>query len=156
MECRGKPRVEAQPVSRWHRDPAGTVTQADFEELLGRKIEPVRRPRKGEYTLDCSFQDMKDSFIVRLITKLIERRIAKSFEGTDKSDPTCKMMLAATVTMPLRSISLNSPDEMPKHVTTAVVHLANGRYLQAMIALVRRPGKAGRRQDDKRHAGVSL
>lgn len=139
VRVHGQPATsQAQPVPRWYCDPIGAPTQADFEALLGRVIEPIRPWRKGEYTLDCSFQDMKDSFIVRQIVKLIVHRIAAPFGGPDDTNPTFKMMLSSATTMPLRGISLNSSDEMPRHVTEGIVHLANGRYLQGIIALAKR------------------
>ena len=141
VRVHGQPaQPQTQPVPRWVCDPTGAPTQADFEALLGRAIEPVRPRRKGEYTLDCSFRDMQDSFIVRQIVKAIIHRIAAPFGGPDATDPTFKMMLSSATTMPLRGISLNSPDEMPRHVTAAIVHLANGRVLQAIIALVKKDG----------------
>ncbi len=139
VRVHGQP-VTLQPAPRWVCDPTGAATQADFEALLGRKIEPVRPRRKGEYTLDCSLRDLQDSFIARWIVKAIAHQIAAPFGGPDATDPTFRMMLASATTMPLRSISLNSPDELPRHVTAAIVHLANGRVLQAISALVKKDG----------------
>ncbi len=122
----------------WYLQPAGPARQEDFEALLGRQTQPASPPHKGEYTLDSSFDDMKSSFIVRQIIKSIERRLAKPFGGPDYTNPTFKMMIASALTMPLRSISLNSPDEMPRHVTEGIVHLANGHYLRGIVALLKK------------------
>ncbi len=130
---------QVRPAPRWYGDLTGAVTQANFESMLGREISPVTRWRKGEYTLDCSFQDMRDSFIVRQIIKSIEKRIAGPFGGPDYNNATFKMLMASATNTPLRSLSLHSPDELPRHITTGIVHLANGRYLQGILALMKTP-----------------
>jgi beta-glucosidase len=128
-----------QSVPSWYVAPAGEVTQADFESLLGEKIEPVEARRKGEYTLECSFQDMKESFIVRRITKAIERTVGRSYGGVDYGNPAFRMVMATTTSTPLRNLSQLSPDAMPIHITTGIVHLANGRYLKGLISLAGKP-----------------
>mgnify|MGYP001039294592 CR=1 FL=1 len=132
----GVPTREAPP---WYIDPTGNLTQEDFEGLLGRKIEPPQAPRKGEYTLDCTFEDMQSSFIIRQIVKAIERSVAKRFGGVDYSDPTFRLVMTSTKTTPLRRLTQLSPDSMPPHVTQGMVHLANGRLLRGLISMLRKP-----------------
>src|SRR5690606_24053199 len=55
--------IQLQKLPDWYDTLAGNVAQEDFEALLGKKIAPVRPRRKGTYTLTCSLNDMKDSFI---------------------------------------------------------------------------------------------
>jgi len=132
--------IRAQPrqISDWYFNPSGKATQADFESLLGRKIEPVKVWHKGEYTLECSFNDMKDSFIVRQIMKSIENTIAKDFGGVDYSNPTFRMIMSSTTNTPLKNLSLLSPVRMPRNVTAGIIHLANGRYLLGILALMKK------------------
>jgi beta-glucosidase len=129
----------SREISGWYSNPAGQVTQADFETLLGREIEPVKPWRKGDYTLACSFEDMKDSFLVRQIIKVLENTVIKAFGGADDSNPTLRMVMVTMRHMPLRGLSLISPDRLPKHVTQGIVHLANGRLLPAIRAFARKP-----------------
>jgi beta-glucosidase len=133
VKVRGS-RGEAQNVPEWYRDPKGKVSQEDFESLLGRKIEPIDPRRRGEYTLDCTFNDMKDSFIIKQVIKSIEKTIAKGFGGMDYSNPTFKMIMASSTGTPLKNLSQLSPDSMPKHITQGLVHLANGKCIQAILA----------------------
>ncbi|HSV86774.1 MAG TPA: glycoside hydrolase family 3 C-terminal domain-containing protein [Levilinea sp.] len=129
---------ESRAVSGWYFNPAGEVTQEDFESLLGRKIEPVKPWRKGEYTLACSFQDMQDRFIVRQIIKGIEKSIAKSFGGADYTNPTFKMIMSSSTSTPLKNLSQLSPGSMPRHITEGIVHLANGRFLKGLVAMLKK------------------
>lgn len=132
-------RSTAGQNENWYANPAGPAAQADFELLLGRQIEEVRPWRKGEYTLACSFNDMQESFIVRQISKAVQNTIIRSYGGADYSDPTFKMILSGALHTPLRGLSLTSPDHMPKHVTLGIVHLANGKWLQAIRAFMQKP-----------------
>lgn len=152
LRVHGQPAQPVTPSSRWYLNPVSEVTQADFEALLGRRIAPVKPPRKGEYTLECSLQDMRDSFIVRQFLQASEKRIARQFGGPADTDPTFKMMVASANTMPLRSISLASLGGMPRHMAEAIVHMANGRTLQGILALVAKHGsKAGSGADPQSH-----
>ncbi len=130
----------ARQVPQWYHQPQGNVSQPDFEALLGRNIEPVKLPRKGSYTLECSFQDMHSSFIIRQLIKIIERTLAQGFGGkVDYTNPTFKMMVASAINNPLRSISLVSPESMPRHITNGFVYLANGRFVQGILSMLRKP-----------------
>ncbi len=132
----------APPLPGWYSDLNGEVTQADFEALLGRKIEPVKAHRKGQYTLECSFQDMRDSFIIRQVIKGIENTLAKPFGGPDYSNPTFRLMMEGAINTPLKNLSLVSPDNMPGHVTAGLVHLANGKLLKGLLTILRKPKRS--------------
>jgi beta-glucosidase len=125
-------------VPKWYSYPVGKVTQGDFEMLLGRKIEPVKPRQKGEYTVECTFQDMQDNFIIHQAVKGIEKSIAKSFGGADYSNPTFKMIMTSVMTTPLKNLNQMSPDGMPRNMTEGLVHLANGKILQGIIALAKK------------------
>jgi len=139
IRVQGSAPLAAHPLPRWYTDLDGEVSQADFEALLGRKIEPVKVWRKGEYTLDCSFQDMRDSFVIRQMIKSVENTIAKPFGGPDYSNPTFRLMMEGAINTPLKNLSLVSPDGMPRHITTGLVHLANGKLLAGLLAMLRKP-----------------
>lgn len=132
-------RVKSPALPNWYSHPIGAVTQADFEALLGRKIEPIKPKRKGEYTLECTFQDMQASFIIRQIVKNIENTIGKGLGGVDYDNPTFKMMMASTVNTPLKNLSQLSPDNMPRHIVGGMVCLANGEFLKGLWMLMRKP-----------------
>lgn len=139
VKVHGQPVPSAnQPIPRWYHDLSGQVTQADFESLLCREIEPVKLRRKGEYTLDCTFGDMQDSLIIKQVIKRIEKMIIQGFGSMDADDPTYKMVVQSVTSMPLRSISLVSPQSMPKNTATGLVHLANGEFLKGILALVKK------------------
>ena len=140
-------KVQGQPVPsatratpRWYMELNGKPSQADFEALLGRTIEPVKAPRKGEYTLECSFQDMAEgSWIIRQVIKAIEGTIEKNVGGIDYSNPTFRLMMAGATDTPLKNLSLVSPDSMPRHITTGLMHLANGHFLKGLLAMMIKP-----------------
>ena len=139
--------VHGQPVPsatratpRWYVELNGKPTKADFEALLCHTIEPVTAPRKGAYTLECSFQDMASgSWIIRQVIKGIEGTIGKSVGGIDYSNPTFRLMMAGATGTPLKNLSLVSPDRMPQHITTGLMHLANGRILKGLFAMMKKP-----------------
>lgn len=130
--------LQSRELPDWYGTLRGKVSQEDFEALLGKKIEPVRPRHKGTYTLACSFNGMKDSFIIRQVIRGIEKTIGKGFGGADYSDPTFRMLMSSATNTPLKNLSQLSPERMPKHLTTGLVHLANGRFLKGILALIRK------------------
>jgi len=131
--------MPSRELPDWYGNPAGKVSQEEFEALLGQKIEPVRPRRKGAYTLACSLNDMKASFVIRQVIKGIERTIGQGFGEADYSNPTFKMLMSSSTNTPLKNLSQLSPERMPKHLTTGLVHLANGRFLKGILALIQKP-----------------
>ena len=81
---------------------------------------------------------MQDSFVIKQVIKRIEKMVVKSFGSMDTDDPTYKMVVQSVTSMPLRSISLVSPQSMPKHTATGLVHLANGKILLGILSLVKK------------------
>lgn len=130
--------VKAREIPEWYSRPIGKVSQEDFEALLGRKIEPVKPRRKGEYTMECTFNDMKDSFVVKQVIKSIEKSTAKGFGGVDYSNPTFKMLMATSTDTPLKNLSQLSPESMPKHIAMGLVHIANGNWIKGILSFVQK------------------
>ena len=129
-------RATPPSIAPWYTCPLGAVTQTDFETLLGRTIEPVAIPKPGRYTLACTFQDMRASFIIRQVIKGIEGTVAKGLGHPGPDDPTYKMILSSSLNTPLKNLSLVSPESMPRHMTHGLVDLANGRWLRGIWTLL--------------------
>ncbi|MFZ6030594.1 MAG: glycoside hydrolase family 3 C-terminal domain-containing protein [Chloroflexota bacterium] len=144
LKLHGAPAQPAtQKISRWYFQPAGKPTEQDFVSLLGKNIAPVEAWRKGAYTLSCSLQDMKSSFIVRKIIQGVEKMIGKSTGGVDYRNPTFNMMMSSSTNTPLKNLCQLSPERMPRHIAMGIVHLANGRFFQGIFTMVKRQGSPG-------------
>jgi len=129
---------EKAGLADWYTHPWGKPTQEDFELLLGRKIQPIRPWKKGEYSLECTFNDMQDSFIIRQVIKSIEKTVAKGFGVADYSNPTFRMLMSSSLNTPIKNVSQLSPDSMPKNMALGLVHLANGRFLKGILAFIQK------------------
>jgi beta-glucosidase len=121
-----------QSQADWYPHPNGKASQSDFEKLLGRKIEPVKNLRKGEYTLSSSLRDMQDHFVIRLAIKYAEKTVAKRSGGADYSDPNFKMSLETSVGTPLKNLVALSGGDMPLNLAQGLVHMANGHIIQGL------------------------
>ncbi len=125
-------------IPTFYSKPIGTPSQADFEKLLGREIPPPKVWEKGEYTTECTFNDMKRSVLIRIMIKAIEITVAKAFGGVDYGNPTFKMILSTSVSTPLKRLSQLNPERLPRHVTDGIVHLANGNYIKGILSLIKK------------------
>ena len=71
-----------------------------------------------------------------MVTKSI---IAKGIEGKkDMSNPTYKMMLTSAVDCPMRSVVINSGGMMSESVARGMVHIANGRLIKGIGAMLKK------------------
>lgn len=125
-------------LPKWYRTPSGKPNQADFEEILGHKIEPVVEPHKGTYDLDCSMRDMRGSFIIRMVTRYYEWAISQRFGGLNYDDPNFKMVMETSMTTPLKKLITTSNGELSPSLAEALVNFANGRLGRGLKALFRK------------------
>ncbi len=110
-------------LSKDHR-----FTQADFEALLGHPIPAKVKPKKGEYTLNTPICEMSDSFIARLLYKLILSQVKKMIKD-DEVTPTSAMMRVFVQEMPLRTMLMfGGPLNLPRLET--LLRLINGHLFK--------------------------
>ena len=82
---------------------------------------------------------MKSSFIMKIQYKVTENIVAKSFGGKkDMSDPSYRMMLTCATDCPLRSVVISSGGIMSEKLAKGMLHMANGRYLKGIAALLKK------------------
>lgn len=124
-----------QGLPAWYLNPVGQVTQSDFEKLLGQKIPALIKPRKGEYTMTSNLRDMQDSPVIQFFLRMVRKNILKQHPGVNENDPNLKMAMESAVSIPIQSLALLEPKSLKRSTATALVHLANGRFLQAIKAL---------------------
>jgi len=137
VSVQGEPNVAAlREAPGWYRNLRGAVTQADFEQLMGKPVEPVAIPPKGLYTMECSLRDMQGSFVARAMIRWLEGNFSKAFGGVDYKNPTFRMMMESATGTPIRRLVQLAPESMPKHLAAGIVHLANGRIWRGLVTLI--------------------
>lgn len=124
----------------WYETLDGLPERAEWEKLMGHAV-PVEAPlKKGQFTLDNSCYEMKDSSLVMKIQyKVTENIIAKSYGGKkDLSYPAYRMTLTCAVDCPLRASAISSGGAMSDAVMRGLLHMANGHYLKGLAAMLGR------------------
>lgn len=135
----GAPRTIGRPdLPAWYTNPSGKVTQADFEVLLGRRIEQVKAPRKGEFTMSSTLRDMEGSLVIRMVIRSIEKNIAQKFGGVDYDNPNFKTMMETTLSLPMKAMVMSSGGDMPANVAQGLVDLANGRLIKGLRSFLQK------------------
>ena len=129
----------------WYERLAGVPGREEWERLMGRPAPVRAEPKKGQFTMDSTCLEMKEhSLVMRLQYSLTENVIAKGFGGRkDMSDPAYRMMLTCAVDCPMRSAVICSGGAMSEPLAEGLLHMANGRYLKGLAAMLkkRRYGK---------------
>lgn len=126
---------------------AGMPSREEWEALMGRTIPEAKEARKGEFSMDNSCLEMKDSSLVMKIQyKITERIIKKRLKAGGESSPSAyRMMLTSATDGPMRLTVISSNGMMREHVARGLLHMANGRYIKG-IATVLRLGRRRKRK----------
>ncbi len=128
--------VPAWQAGSWYERCGGEPGRQDWEAALGRPYMAAV-PKKGEYTMDNTVTEMKDhSLIMKILYKAVENTIAKGLGGKkDDEDPEFRMLMAATVDGPLRSMMISGG--MNNGVLPGMLEMANGHFLRGIWRMIR-------------------
>lgn len=126
----------------WYETLKGQPERAEWERLMGCQVPIQAEPKKGQFTMDNSCMEMKDSSLVMKIQyKVTENIISKQCGGTkDMADPQFRMMFLSATDCPLRSAVINSGGKMGDALGRGLLHMANGHFLKGLKCICF-PGK---------------
>ncbi len=126
-----KHRVPDWQAGSWYKNPEGTPSEAEWKAMLGREAERASL-KKGEFTMSNSVAELRPySFAMRLIYGVIERTIAKRFEGKrDYANPTFRMLLASSADASLSAMEISGG--LKPGLMAGALDMANGRYLRGI------------------------
>jgi len=131
------PEVDRAALSTYYNFPKGSsVSQTDFEALLGRPVPPNQELRKGAYTLNTPLGDMHDSFIGRQFYKMMQAQMAKMTQGQEDT-PIALLMEAMMHEMPLRSMLMSEDSPFDREILEALLVMINGQFFKGLFALLK-------------------
>ncbi len=124
----------------WYESLAGNPSREEWEKVMGHSVAIVSEEKKGQFVLDNSCMEMKDSSLVMKIQyKVTENIIAKSFGGKkDYSDPAFKMMMICAVDCPLRAVVICSGGTVSDSLAKGLLEMANGHYIRGIISMLKK------------------
>ena len=132
----GNPYKE-HPELEFYNCPDRIPTKADFEAMLGRQVINERtNDKNSKFTLNNTLAEMNVSFRMNLIVKIINYMLKKSTKVSEE-DKAYKGTQAMLMETPIRRLTLLSPDQLPKNLGEAIVHIANREYGHAIGKLVK-------------------
>ena len=88
--------------------------------------------------MSSSLRDMQDHFIIRQVIKYLEKTVGESCGGVDYSNPNFRMSMETSLGTPLKSLVSLSSGAMPANLARALVHMANGKPLQGIMAALKK------------------
>lgn len=124
----------------WYTHLSGQPGRADWERLMGGPVPVQPEPKKGQFTLDNSCAEMKDSsLIMKIQYRITANIIAKSFGGKrDLTDPSYRMTLICATDCPMRAVVINSNGSIGDNMAQGLLHMANGHYLKGLMKLLKK------------------
>lgn len=117
----------------WYETLNAQPSREEWEKLMGHPVTIAPEPKKGQFTMDNSCLEMKDSsFVMKIQYKVTENIIAKQCGTKDPSDPQFRMMLVSATDCPMRAAVINSTGKMSDALGQGLLHMANGRFLKGL------------------------
>ncbi len=133
LRLRGDSLPEPPETPAWYFAPQGKPQTADFERLLGRRVE-ARARKKGGYTMENTLLDLcEGSAPARALRYVLEQVIVRS-NGGDRASPEYKMMLASAADASLSGMQINGGIRGPW--LRVLLELANGKYVSGLGRLL--------------------
>ena len=124
----------------WYETLAGAPIRSEWEQVMGRTVPIIPELKKGQFTLDSTCMEMKDSsFVMKIQYKVTEGIIAKGFGGKkDCSDPAFKMMMTCATDCPMRATVISAGGSMTEGLAQGLVEMANGHFLRGIRAMLKK------------------
>lgn len=124
----------------WYETLSGAPKREEWESLMGYPVPIQPEPKKGQFTMDNSCAEMKESsFIMKIQYKVTENIIAKSFGGKkDMSDPAYRMTITCATDCPLRSVIISGGGAMSDSLAEGLLLMANGHYIKGLLAMMKK------------------
>ena len=112
---------------------AFTIDQQQFYALAGQQKQVYTTPKRGEYTLLNTFEDMSDVPLVKLVAKIGKIVAKKQAPSKTLQDPVAQMIMTGMMQTPL--ISMMSVGGIPAKFIKFIYHNANKQHGKAWKAL---------------------
>ncbi|MDE5593760.1 MAG: beta-glucosidase [Clostridiales bacterium] len=112
------------------------VTDAEFERIYGAPLpKEDERPKRGSFTLDCCVDDIKDTFIGKIVKHVVMRR-AKAVGAVGSVE--YKAFIASATFTPLYAVSAMSDGDMPLSTAKGIVEMANGHFFKGLKTILKK------------------
>lgn len=115
----------------------GTISQDAFAALYGRSLPANVERQKGNYTLNTPIGDMQDSFIGRILFKMMKSQVHKMFDNEEEENPLLDMIDEMLMGIPLRSMGMMSDGVVNRGVLDGLLLVINGNFFKGMATLVK-------------------
>ena len=112
---------------------AFTIYESQFYNLAGQQRQEYTLPKRGEYTLLNTFEDMPNVGIVKLIAKLGKMVAKNKAPSKTLQDPVAQMIITGMLQTPL--ISMMSVGGIPAKYIKFILYNANKQHGKAWKAL---------------------
>jgi beta-glucosidase len=132
------PVADREKLAPYYTLAIGTpISREAFEALYGRPLPINQNPQKGNYTLNTPIGDMSDSFIGRMLYKLMNRTVRNMFKSTEEENPLLDMIESMLKEMPLRSMAMMSNGTLKRQSLDALLVMINGRFFKGLLDLLK-------------------
>ena len=119
----------------YFRDVTGsfTIAEDDFYRLTGQKKQTYSVPKRGEFTLLNTLEDMQNVPMVKRVLKSVRKRAVRLSPSKTLADPVAQLTIYGALETPL--ISMMSVGGVPAKYVLFLLHNANKRHGKAFKAL---------------------
>jgi beta-glucosidase len=113
-----------------------SVSQKDFENLLGKPLPTNVGAQKGSYSINTPVGDMTDSWVARWLHGYMSKQILKLIAGQEDT-PTALLMASMVKEAPMRSILMAADGGITRPMLDAMLIMINGHFFKGAAALIK-------------------
>ena len=127
--------VPAWQSGSFYESCRGKPDKAEWEKLIGRAYSPASLPRKGEFTMESTVEEMRrESLMMKLMYFSTKMIFKVSCKNSDPDDPKYKMLMKSSVGSPLRSMYISGG--MAGGLFPGMLDIANGRFFRGVGKMI--------------------
>lgn len=111
------------------------IPKEAFEVVLGRKVPKNLVPKKGQFTINSTLEDISDTFVGKRIYKMVYKNFMKMLGDADPKQ--INMMKSIVNDMPVRSMVLMGGGMFNFKMADGLLMMMNGKFFKGLSQVVK-------------------
>lgn len=108
------------------------VDSNEFKSIYGRKLPASIRSEDEEFTINSSLEEIKSTFIGKILMKFAKKHIREMLDTDDENDSIYKMTWSTIMESPLRTMVQLGDGAISMDMMNSIIKLANRKYVSGI------------------------
>lgn len=140
LESQDPQHIDASWKKLWYGSLNGFPTDHDFEALTSIIVETDKPVKKGEFTIDSTFNDMKHRLIGKIMRFVMKRMLMNEnhLKASEVNSAEFTVLLELVMALTLRATVVMSEGKFSHKMADGILKLANGQWIDGIKQLTKK------------------